>query len=132
MSDQSSSDVAVRQIAEEVARQIVARSGGGDGEAPVVTVGAGTITGSFTLGIVFNGTTYTLQVTVPADPATTPYVFSLTDAAKPNDPIVSFKYKDTSNWKVDVALPTPIGPLHQLVVHLGDGDPGPPKPPPAS
>lgn len=112
------SDNHVAEIAEAVARQIVERR-----QAEPLEVEA--LTGSFTLEIKYKDTTYSLVVTIP-DTAGGEYVFELSETVGGKaSPIATFKYKDTSNWLVQVGLPFPITigdfTLQTLALKLGEG-----------
>ena len=93
----------VHALAESIAREIVARQGPG---APVALEALGDLTGSFTLAIKYNDTTYTLTVKIPTGSGGE-YVFELTEKTGTEEAkvIASFKYKDGDNWAVTVTVP---------------------------
>lgn len=111
----------VHKMAQAIAKEIVEQR-----EAGVEAVELGAISGSFTLEIKYNDTTYSLVVTIPDSPGGE-YVFSLTETGADHTPhdIASFKYKDSSNWAVAAGLPAPITfggvTIETLALKLGVG-----------
>jgi hypothetical protein len=110
----------VQALAQTIAKQIIER---GDDGPLVLSSG---LTGSFTLAIKYETTTYELTVTIP-DTEGGEYVFSLTETpsgGKAAD-LASFKYKDQSNWQVAVGLPAAITfggiTIETLQLKLGEG-----------